>query len=337
MADALPRRRRAPLIGVALSVLTTFASSLAGCGDGPMHEDLGENGAALTANDKTAYDYFINQGLSGVQAAGIVGNLDVESGMDPTAVESGGPGRGIAQWSAGGRWDTTANDNVIDFATMKGEDHLSLQLQLEFIWYELTTFSSYGLAQLRAATTTTEAVNAFQSAFEGCGACDSSARVADADNAQAAYGGDVPSDGGGGGGDATTVPSGPACTVTTTGAMGECISTADCASLGGQSTPGFCPGAADIQCCTGIPTSSGSTDGGAGGASDGGGTSKSPSGAGSGSSGAPGLGDANGNSSGGCSAAPSAPSAFGGGDYLLLVLLAVSRLRRRVTGKAESL
>ncbi|KAF3770111.1 family 24 glycoside hydrolase [Cryphonectria parasitica EP155] len=39
------------------------------------------------------------------------------------------------------------------------------------------------------------------------------------------------------------------CTIST-GHDGICVSTTSCASGGGTSTPGFCPGAADIQCCT---------------------------------------------------------------------------------------
>jgi GH25 family lysozyme M1 (1,4-beta-N-acetylmuramidase) len=41
------------------------------------------------------------------------------------------------------------------------------------------------------------------------------------------------------------------CTVTDTGETGECIDTSACAALGNHvSTPGFCPGAANIECCT---------------------------------------------------------------------------------------
>jgi len=49
----------------------------------------------------------------------------------------------------------------------------------------------------------------------------------------------------------------PACIVTTTGDEGTCIDTSTCASQGGKSTPGYCPGAADIQCCTGLGSGSG--------------------------------------------------------------------------------
>ncbi len=158
-----------------------------GCG-ASASEPVGQSEAALTANDKTAFDYFVGKGLTNFQAAGIVGNLDQESNMDPTAVQSGGPGRGIAQWSAGGRWDTDSNDNVLWYATKQGEASSSLQLQLEFIWYELQTFSGYGLTALKATTNVTDATIAFETDFEGCGTCNQSQRIAYAQAALTAYG-----------------------------------------------------------------------------------------------------------------------------------------------------
>lgn len=44
------------------------------------------------------------------------------------------------------------------------------------------------------------------------------------------------------------------CFVTTVGTFGDCISTSACATLGDHvSTPGYCPGPADIECCTEAP------------------------------------------------------------------------------------
>src|SRR6478609_5553836 len=71
--------------------------------------------ATAFANDKPAFDFFVAKGLTNFQAAGIVGNLDQESGVNPASVQAGGPGRGIAQWSVGGRWDTSSNDNVLAY------------------------------------------------------------------------------------------------------------------------------------------------------------------------------------------------------------------------------
>jgi len=64
----------------------------------------------------------------------------------------------------------------------------SLNLQLEFIWYELTSFSGYGLARLRASTNVTAATVAFQDDFEGCGTCDESNRIRFAQAVLRAYG-----------------------------------------------------------------------------------------------------------------------------------------------------
>jgi Phage tail lysozyme len=113
-----------------------------------------------------------------------------ESSVNPAAVEfGGGPGRGIAQWSVGGRWDTSRNDNVTAYASAHGVSRLALGTQLDFIWFELTTFPTYGLASLRAATTVTAAVTAFQDKYEICGTCASSRRIAFANQALTAFGG----------------------------------------------------------------------------------------------------------------------------------------------------
>jgi hypothetical protein len=123
----------------------------------------------LFDNDQAAYDYFRAKGLTNFQAAGVVGNLDQESGIDPTIWQlNGGPGRGIAQWSAGARWDSTDGDNVVQFASQHGQDEYSLALQLDFVWYELTSFEWYGLAELQASTSLEQATQVFEDKYEGC-------------------------------------------------------------------------------------------------------------------------------------------------------------------------
>src|SRR5215472_13538310 len=98
---------RLPVSLFALCAVPALSFAIAGCsgarseGEGTTGEDL-----ALSPNAQTAYEYFVGQGLTSFQAAGIVGNLEQESNIDPTIKQfGGGPGRGIAQWSAGGRWD----------------------------------------------------------------------------------------------------------------------------------------------------------------------------------------------------------------------------------------
>src|ERR1043165_8022257 len=75
--------------------------------------------AALTNNPHAAFNFYKAKGLSDVQAAGIVGNLMQESSVSPTAVESGGgPGRGIAQWSIGGRWNS-GSDSAASYSAQR--------------------------------------------------------------------------------------------------------------------------------------------------------------------------------------------------------------------------
>jgi len=154
----------------------------------PNVEPTASSEQALNTNDQAAFDFFVGKGLTNFQAAGIVGNLDQESNVDPNAVQQGGPGRGIAQWSVGGRWDTDANDNAEWYATKQNESVWSLDLQLAFIWYELTTFSGYGLASLEATTNVTDATIVFETDFEGCGECDQTNRITYAENVLNAYG-----------------------------------------------------------------------------------------------------------------------------------------------------
>jgi Phage tail lysozyme len=145
-------------------------------------------------NDKTAYDYFRTQGFTNFQAAGAVGNLDQESGIDPTISQNGGGvGRGIAQWSTGGRWDTSDGDNLLAFAAQENKSPYDLGVQLDFIMFELHTFSDYGLAKLLASKTLADATTDFELDFEGCGIpdeCDADSRQSYAQDIFNAYGND---------------------------------------------------------------------------------------------------------------------------------------------------
>jgi len=173
--------------------------------DLPTEDDLPPelSEAGLGNNAQTAFNYFVSKGLTEIQAAGVVGNLMQESSVRPTAVQyGGGPGRGIAQWSVGGRW-SSGSRSLVTFAANRGANRWALQTQLDFIWYELDTVGGYGLPELRAATTISAAVSAFQRKYEICGSCASSKRIQYAQQALADYGG------GSGGG--TGTPSDATC------------------------------------------------------------------------------------------------------------------------------
>jgi hypothetical protein len=184
-----------------VTLCVVASAALPGCatdGRSDDDEDTSMSESALSSSEQTAFNFFVAKGLTKVQAAGVIGNLMQESSVNPKAVQfGGGPGRGIAQWSVGGRWDTSHNDNVTAFAAKRGESRWALNTQLNFIWHELTTFSGYGLASLRAAKTVTAAVKAFQDKFEICGTCDSSRRVSFAQQALSAFGGSTGNNGAG--------------------------------------------------------------------------------------------------------------------------------------------
>jgi Phage tail lysozyme len=150
------------------------AICLAACASEP---DTSTTESALSSNEHAAFNYFVNRGLTKRQSAGIVGNLIQESSVNPTAKQfGGGPGRGIAQWSVGGRWDTSHHDNVTWFAGQRGTSRWTLGTQLAFIWYELHTVGGYGLTALRNTTTINGATLVFMRDYEICGTCDASKR-----------------------------------------------------------------------------------------------------------------------------------------------------------------
>jgi len=206
---------------VALLTLPALVALVGACSSAPEPGDdenaVSAGEQALTSNEKAAFDYFVNKGLSKVQAAGIVGNLMQESNVLPGSVQPGGLGRGIAQWSVGGRWNASHDDNVAWYASTHGGSMGSLTTQLDFIWYELETFSGYGLSKLRAASTITAATVVFQQDFEGCGQCEQSTRVSYAEQVLSAYGGGASGGGASGGGGAGGGAGSGACYSSTLG------------------------------------------------------------------------------------------------------------------------
>src|SRR5882724_4387760 len=131
----------------------------------------------LSDNIASAYNFFLGHGFTPAQSAGIVGNLQQESGVNPESVQSGGPGRGIAQWSAGGRFKPSL---------ITGDPKQDLNNQLNYILQELNTNPSYGLAALKQQTTPGGAAQVFGTQYERYGIA--GARVQDAQNIYAAAG-----------------------------------------------------------------------------------------------------------------------------------------------------
>ena len=96
-------------------------------------------GAGSTQNAETALNYFMSQGWTRGQAAGIVGNLQAESGanLNPSSIRhnDAGPGLhsyGIAQWNRN-RWE-----GLRQLAVSKRTSWNDFHTQLEWVQHELT-------------------------------------------------------------------------------------------------------------------------------------------------------------------------------------------------------
>lgn len=103
----------------------------------------------------TAMEYFQSTGKTKEQAAGIVGNLDHESGFNTSASGDNGTAFGIAQWR-GER--LTA---LKEYAASQGKPITDLQTQLQFVDKELNSTEGKAHEKLLAAKSTDEAAKAF--------------------------------------------------------------------------------------------------------------------------------------------------------------------------------
>lgn len=109
-----------------------------------------------------AMQFFINNGFTPEQAAGIIGNLHRESAstMDPSIHQRGGPAVGLAQWEGGRAVAEKA------FATSRGKAWDDLETQLSFIVHEMNTTRRGSLGPVQSAKNIHDAAYAFMRYFE---------------------------------------------------------------------------------------------------------------------------------------------------------------------------
>jgi hypothetical protein len=130
-----------------------------------LHDDFGRmpldqqtqelNSIRGAAAAKSAYQFFTGKGYTSEQAAGIVGNLAHESGVNPLAVGDSGTSAGLAQFH---------NERLTalrQYAASVGKPAGDFQTQLEFIDRELHGPEAATLAKLQGARTPEEAAQAF--------------------------------------------------------------------------------------------------------------------------------------------------------------------------------
>lgn len=131
----------------------------------------GDNDPAFSASriqkQDLAVKFFVDQGFTLKQAVGIVGNLDVESGMS-TTIKSKFPGEnsfGLAQWNsarkAGNRYG-----KLLSFASKRGLVWSDFYTQLQFVVFELNGTHKRAGKKLRKATSIARATIAIQDDYE---------------------------------------------------------------------------------------------------------------------------------------------------------------------------
>lgn len=139
-------------------------------------------------NEKVIWDHFKAKGLNDFGIAGLMGNLYAESGLLPNnlqntgnkklgmtddeyvaAVDNGSyqnfvkdsQGFGLAQWTYWSR-----KQNLLNFARAAGKSIGDLQMQLDFLWKELSEGYSSVLQTLKTASSILVASNAVLLKFE---------------------------------------------------------------------------------------------------------------------------------------------------------------------------
>ncbi len=140
------------------------------------------------SNQAIIWDFFKEKGLSEQGIAGMMGNIEAESGFQPEilqykgqsalgmtgaqytkAVDDGtyknyvndGYGHGICQWTSANR-----KENLKSLAKARGTSVGDLFTQMEQLWDELNGNYSKTLSVLKTATTVAEASNMFMLDFE---------------------------------------------------------------------------------------------------------------------------------------------------------------------------
>ena len=138
-------------------------------------------------NAKVIWDYLKSKGLNDFAVAGIMGNLFAESALNPrnlqnsyenflnmnddayvAAVDNGSytnfvrdsAGFGLAQWTYWSR-----KKNLWDFAKATGKSIGDLQMQLDFFWKEIQSYTGV-MSVLRSASSVLEASNAMLLNYE---------------------------------------------------------------------------------------------------------------------------------------------------------------------------
>ena len=153
-------------------------------------------------NEEKIFNKLMSYGWTEDSVFAVMGNIKQESQYNPKASQSGGPGRGLVQWSVGQRWDT-----LVRWSKKQGLDPWSINAQLRFLveqemsqgWYstELKRYagiygvpvSGSGYDSFKKATGVERLVYVFERAIERAGDPQYPNRVKYAKEAKTKWGG----------------------------------------------------------------------------------------------------------------------------------------------------
>lgn len=189
----------------------------------PPSSGSGSTTAPLQGNDNAekAFNFFVtNAGFTPIQAAGVVGNLMQESGVNPTSGDQSAGG--VAGFTTG----ALSMASMEAWVTAHGEDPTSLKGQLDFILHYITKVDPTVSSDMKKANDVRTATITWENDFEGClgsrgtgdpnapGSCLQDQRIQYAQDALQAYGGNASIGGSGG---SCVVSSSPNCQTAASG------------------------------------------------------------------------------------------------------------------------
>ncbi len=161
----------------------------AGTSETPTEDQLPAGTGSLVGNTNAekVFNFLKGAGFTEQAAAGVIGNLMQESGVNPKSKQlGGGPGRGIMQWGtgpgSGGRWDA-----LVTWASSSGKDPWSLDTQVEWMMKEMRSYGTYN--RLKGVTDVKKAVQIFEREMEKAGVPNYPRRYQYAADALSSFGG----------------------------------------------------------------------------------------------------------------------------------------------------
>lgn len=164
-------------INKVLQLIKPKADAPASCCPGNNGGNAGSTTLSGKDNEEKIFNYFVSKGLSPVQSAAIVGNIQQESSFNPIEIEGGGTskdpsasgtgGWGLTQWTPGSKVNGIAKRLKVTGPIYE------LATQLDIIWGEMGTVTPVGYSNFtkdyKKITDLAKATDFFTTNYEGAG------------------------------------------------------------------------------------------------------------------------------------------------------------------------